>query len=339
MAVETSDAKVCNFELHHLSGLFPPMSDAEFAALKADIEAHGQRVPIVIHEGAILDGAHRHRVCMEIGVEPMTAEFDGDDPVAFVLSANLHRRHLTPGQQAAIVASAQDWGRAQTVGGDGSNQHKSKAATFPDSSGPRDTVASRAAQSGASERTQRMADTVAKASPELAKQVVLGTVSLPQALRQITPADPEQAAPAARDPVLPSPFPPNSSSANADAPVSPDLDQGAYEPDDQSEMHAGDGDTAAKPNPEPGTPEVNVARTDYDALIKANDKVALRDVLVKQGREIVRLNDDVLTLGNTLEDFVRSVREAVEHSCKASTMRSKLDSLLKRAPAKEIQKT
>src|SRR5258708_2140914 len=132
------------FEPHPLCALFPPMTGAEYAALKADIEAHGQRLPIVIHEGAILDGAHRYRVCMEIGVEPAIVEFAGGDPVAFVLSANLHRRHLTAGQHAAIVASAQDWGRAQTVGGDGSNQHKSKAATLPDSSVPRDTVASRA---------------------------------------------------------------------------------------------------------------------------------------------------------------------------------------------------
>src|SRR5258707_14154543 len=118
---------------------------------------------------------------MEIGIEPKIEEFAGGDPVAFVLSANLHRRHLSPGQQAAIVAAAQDWGRAQTVGGDGSNQHKSKAATLPDSSMPRDTVASRAAQSGASERTQRMADKVAKTSSELAKQVAHGKLSLPQA--------------------------------------------------------------------------------------------------------------------------------------------------------------
>lgn len=195
MTVEKSDVKVVPpkgaLELHSLSALFPSMTDAEYAALKADIEAHGLHQSIVTHEGAILDGGNRYRACMEIGIEPKIEEFAGGDPVAFVLSANLHRRHLTIGQQAAIVASAQDWGRAQTVGGDGSNQHRSKAATLPDSAGPRDTVASRAAQSGASERTQRMADTVAKASPELAKQVAQGEVSLPQAIKQITPAHTE----------------------------------------------------------------------------------------------------------------------------------------------------
>jgi len=53
------------------------------------------------------------------------------------------------------VASAQDWAKAQAAG---SNQHKAKAesgpARLPDHLA---TVAQRAAESGASERTQRMA--------------------------------------------------------------------------------------------------------------------------------------------------------------------------------------
>lgn len=36
--------------------------------------------------------------------------------MSFVLSANLHRRHMTAGQQAAIVASAQDWAKAHPRG-------------------------------------------------------------------------------------------------------------------------------------------------------------------------------------------------------------------------------
>lgn len=70
--------------------------------------------------------------------------------------ANLHRRHLSAGQQAAIVSSAQDWNRANAQG---QNKITGNVAG--------DTVADRAAQSGASERTQRMADKVAKASPDL----------------------------------------------------------------------------------------------------------------------------------------------------------------------------
>jgi len=174
-------------ELHPLCTLFPRLAGAEFESLKADIIAHGQREPIVVQNGLILDGGNRYRACVEAGIEPTIKEFNGADPVAFVLSANLHRRHLTPGQQAAIVASAQDWTRAHGAGGD---RKSDQAATLP-----LDSVADRAAQSGASERTQRMADKVAKESPELAKQVAHGEISLPKALEQITPraAKPELA--------------------------------------------------------------------------------------------------------------------------------------------------
>jgi ParB-like chromosome segregation protein Spo0J len=168
--------------LHPLCTLFPRLTGAEFDALKADILANGQREPIVVHEGLVLDGGNRYQACIDAGIEPLLKEFAGVDPVAYVLSANLHRRHLTPGQQAAIVASAQDWTRARGAGGD---RKSDQTATLP-----LDSVADRAAQSGASERTQRMADKVAKASPELARQVAHGDISLPKALEQLAPRAP-----------------------------------------------------------------------------------------------------------------------------------------------------
>lgn len=157
-------------ELHPLCTLFPRMSGADFKALCADILANGLRLPIVMHDGMILDGGNRYRACLEVDVAPTFTDFNGDNLVSFVLSSNLHRRHMTAGQQAAIVSSAQDWAKAQTVG-----KPKSGNATGLA------TVALRAAQSGASDKTQRVADKVAKADPALAKKVGLGEVSLPKA--------------------------------------------------------------------------------------------------------------------------------------------------------------
>jgi hypothetical protein len=162
------------YELHPLCTLFPRVTGAEFTALVDDIRANGLRQPIVLHGGMILDGGNRYRACLESGVEPVFTEFDGSNIVSFVLSANLHRRHLSAGQQAAIVASAQDWANAQTVG----KPKSGNVATL-------DRIEDRAAQSGASARTQRMADKVARKAPELAKKVAHGEISLPKAHEQV----------------------------------------------------------------------------------------------------------------------------------------------------------
>lgn len=186
------------YELHPLSSLFPRMAGAEFNALRDDIKANGLRTPIVVHDGMILDGGNRYRACLEAGVEPVFEQFGGGNLVAFVLSSNLHRRHMTAGQQAAIVASAQDWAQAQPGG---RPEKPGNVAGFS-------TVADRAAQSGASDRTQRMADQVARADPELARQVAHGEVSLPKAHAAVAEskkaATPEPAHPApAAAPVAP----------------------------------------------------------------------------------------------------------------------------------------
>ena len=158
------------YELHPLCTLFPRVEGAEFDALVEDIKANGLRQPIVLHNNMILDGGNRYRACIQAGVDPQFVQFDGDNLVSFVLSANLHRRHLSAGQQAAIVASAQDWAKAQTVGNPNLQQKCNVA--------PLDKVADRAALSGASVRTQKMADKVAKADPALIKQVGLGEVGV-----------------------------------------------------------------------------------------------------------------------------------------------------------------
>lgn len=166
------------YELHPLCTLFPRVTGAEFDALVQDIRTNGLRQPIVLHNDMILDGGNRYRACLEAGVQPHFEHYEGESIVAFVLSANLHRRHLSAGQQAAIVASAQDWAKAQGRGGDRKSD-QSAILHF-------DSVEKRAAEAGASVRTQKMADKVVKASPELGKKVAQGEVTLPEAMQQLT---------------------------------------------------------------------------------------------------------------------------------------------------------
>ena len=95
-----------HYPLHPLCSIFPEMPDAEFDALRDDIEQHGQRDAIVLWDGQILDGRHRMQACLALGIEPKfrTVEMSWEEAKAYVLSVNLTRRHLDASQRA-IVAS------------------------------------------------------------------------------------------------------------------------------------------------------------------------------------------------------------------------------------------
>jgi ParB-like chromosome segregation protein Spo0J len=82
------------------------MEGTEFDALVADIKAHGLIEPIVIYQNQILDGRNRYRACEAAGVNyrvnnVIDTEFD---PLSFVISRNLKRRHLNESQRAMIAA-------------------------------------------------------------------------------------------------------------------------------------------------------------------------------------------------------------------------------------------
>jgi len=162
-----------NLELHPLCSYFPRMNDSDFNALKSDINANGQLHPIFLLDGMILDGGNRYRALTELGIVPICEEYTGNNPVQFVLSSNLHRRHLTQGQAAAIVSATQNWQNAHSQG------RPEKRCNVA----PLNSVADRASESGAGHRTQKDADKLVKnATPELVKQVTTGEKSLNQAL-------------------------------------------------------------------------------------------------------------------------------------------------------------
>jgi hypothetical protein len=107
------------FNVHPATDVFPMMSERELDALGADIKANGLRLPIVVGNGLLLEGRNRLEAMERAGIdlerEGLTGShrwsanldvYSGDDPVAYIISANIHRRHLTKQQQADLIVAA-----------------------------------------------------------------------------------------------------------------------------------------------------------------------------------------------------------------------------------------
>jgi hypothetical protein len=81
------------------------MDEEAFASHKEDIRKNGQKETIKTFRGDILDGRNRHRACTELDIEPRLESLPDDtDPVSYVLSLNLERRHLNESQRAMVAA-------------------------------------------------------------------------------------------------------------------------------------------------------------------------------------------------------------------------------------------
>lgn len=92
------------FDVHPAAAIFPMLSADEMRELAADIKANGLRHPIVVKDGKLIDGRNRLEACKLAEVEPTFVELNGADPVAYIISTNVQRRHMTKGQRAMAVA-------------------------------------------------------------------------------------------------------------------------------------------------------------------------------------------------------------------------------------------
>ena len=105
-------------EPHPVAGIFPMMSSLAFAGLVDDIKANGLREPVWLHrDGRILDGRNRWKACRELGIKSPARTYKGgnDGLVAFVVSLNLHRRHLNESQRAMVAARIANLGRGRPI--------------------------------------------------------------------------------------------------------------------------------------------------------------------------------------------------------------------------------
>ena len=118
----------------------------------------------------ILDGRNRYRACVAAAVPVRFVPYKGDDPLAFMVSVNLRRRHMSQDQRALTAAKIANLGEGQP---------KKNCASWP-SSLPASVSQSQAADMmNVSRRSVVRAKAVLKHGvPELADKVAAGTLAV-----------------------------------------------------------------------------------------------------------------------------------------------------------------
>jgi hypothetical protein len=108
---ELPTIKLKGLKHHQAAGIFPMLDEksAGFQATYEDIKANGMHTPVWMHNDEVLEGRHRVRILEMLGKEELRPcadyrNYEGNDPIGFVISMNLHRRHLNESQRAMVAA-------------------------------------------------------------------------------------------------------------------------------------------------------------------------------------------------------------------------------------------
>ncbi len=180
------------YQDHPLSSVLPLMGQMEIRELAADIQLNGQLAPITLLDGKILDGRNRYRACQFVGIEPKFRDFNGEgDPIDFILSVNVKRRHLTASQKAMVIAKISQLPR-------GNPKLVKSAKTPTNSKSPQNgelgkTAAQAAKEIGVGHTTVEEAKKVLReGSKDTIKQVERGEKSVATAVKEIKKAKPEK---------------------------------------------------------------------------------------------------------------------------------------------------
>jgi DNA modification methylase len=196
-----------HLEAHPAADAFTPMDDQRLSELRADIAENGQREPITLCDGMILDGRHRYAVCVDLGLDPITRDFAGD-PWAYAWSLNGARRDLDATVRALIFKRCEEgsakWAaRLKKIAEDGRRKKSDAAKEQHAKSTPRrgerlvvdhcDPLPNdkkhvareaRAEAAKVSPATMARAEQIAK-RPDLEQKVVSGKMKPAEALREI----------------------------------------------------------------------------------------------------------------------------------------------------------
>ncbi len=180
-------ADLAPWKIHVVTELFPPMTKEDYSRLKEDIRKNGQRVPILLWNGMVVDGLNRLMVCRELKIKPVFQEWDGvGSLVDLVVSMNMSRRHMNPSQMAMVIARIRESERAESRARQLSALKKGQEKPSP--SGPNETDGKsdplwrrKMEESGVSETSVKRASAVMRSSREMELSVMKGDLTVGKA--------------------------------------------------------------------------------------------------------------------------------------------------------------
>lgn len=182
--------------VHPAAELFPMMSEPELEELAANIAKNGLREGLTVDlDGVLLDGRNRLEACGRAGVKPHTIIYKDDDPVEFIISKNIHRRHLTTSQRAVLALEilphyeaqaaqrVRDGGRrgGLSAGSLSSNEDRLRAAPC------RPAVRDAAKAVGVGQSSVERAKRIATEAPELLDPIRSGSLTVTAAAKKLSP--------------------------------------------------------------------------------------------------------------------------------------------------------
>jgi protein gp37/ParB-like chromosome segregation protein Spo0J len=184
-------SKLGIYEVHPIAGEFPLIDGEDFDALVADIAANGLENPILLtfDSKTLVDGRNRYRACDRLNVEPkyerLPADFTEEQIVAKIISLNMRRRDLNPGQKAVLSLTVEKFfadkakERQRAAGGD----KRTLLAPVPKAK-PVHAHVEAAKAVGAAARTVTQAKAVQRDAPDLIDKVKTGAITLKEADRE-----------------------------------------------------------------------------------------------------------------------------------------------------------
>lgn len=174
-----------NLEFHELANVFPLVDEDQIQQMANDIKKVGLIEPLTLLDGKILDGRNRYNACKLAGrklhpedVVQFEEEYENEDPIMYVISRNIHRRHLTVGQRSALGA---ELFKRMAKDGTTAKQRAKKAGEV----------------TGVAASSVEQAAHIEKAAPELHKELKAGKKTLhkvaKEAAKKLAGADHDEA--------------------------------------------------------------------------------------------------------------------------------------------------